>query len=183
MSEELVFRHCSPTLAGFKTANMFSFTVESFDKLKEHLRKWNKILKPKGLRAIPLRYKEGKALVYIYRPNNLSADLKDDTARDILNKKGYDTANSVFCLKKLQKELQKNESFPHEIGLFLGYPPKDVNGYIQDPKAALKIKGQWKVYSEPEEAEKLFRKFDKCTKVYCKRVKEGKPIDRMIVAA
>ena len=36
------------------------------------------------------------------------------------------------CIVKLIGRLQENEGFPHEIGLFLGYPPEDVLGFIEN---------------------------------------------------
>ena len=56
MSEELVIRHCSPTLAGLKTANMFACQFESKEELRDELSSLNKILINKGLRALPLKY-------------------------------------------------------------------------------------------------------------------------------
>lgn len=73
MSEELLVRHCSPTLAGMKTANMFvcSFTGEA--EMRETLRRFNTKLGKKGLRLLPLRFQDNKALIYVYRPAQLSA--------------------------------------------------------------------------------------------------------------
>ena len=67
MPEELVIRHCSPTLAGLKTGNMF---VESFNntaELRNELSELNHTLGKKGLRVMPLRYRDKKALIYIYK--------------------------------------------------------------------------------------------------------------------
>ena len=180
MPEELVVRHASPTLAGMKTANMFSYSVESPEKLKSDLRKWNKLLRKKGIRVIPLRYKEQKALIYIYRPNMLSCDLRGDLAELILREKGYAPENPKLSIKKLIKELENEGEFPHEIGLFLGYDPEDVNGYLEN-KEPSELKGYWKVYVNEEEKRKLFSKYKKCTKVYSDRLKNGKDFERMIV--
>ena len=80
MSEEMIVRHCSPTLAGMKTGNMFVCAFSSAKEMTENLRKWNRIFGKKGLRVLPLRYKNGHALIYIYRPARLSSDLKHSTA-------------------------------------------------------------------------------------------------------
>ena len=49
MSEELLVKHCSPTLAGMKTGNMFSGYFQSEKDMKECIRCWNRILTKKGL--------------------------------------------------------------------------------------------------------------------------------------
>ena len=181
MPEELVVRHASPTLAGMKTANMFLYHVKSKTELSENLRKWNRILRKKGIRAIPLRYKNQNALIYIYRVNKLACDLRDNLTESLLRERGYSPDNPQQAIKKLINELENNESFPHEIGLFLGYPPEDVLGYIKNLKP-YNLRGYWKVYENEKEKEKIFNKFRKCTKIYCEKIKEGKDIERMILA-
>ena len=83
-------------------------------------------------------------------------------------------------LSKQIKELENEGEFPHEIGLFLGYDPEDVNGYLEN-KEPSDLKGYWKVYVNEEEKRKLFSKYKKCTKVYSDRLKNGKDFERMIV--
>ena len=48
------------------------------------------------------------------------------------------------CLARLIERLKDADEFPHEIGLFLGYPPEDVEGFIQEPNGQ-KYTGIWKV--------------------------------------
>lgn len=75
MSEQLLIRHCSPTLAGIKTGNMFSCTYTEPSEVKEYVRSLNGRLKHKGLRVLPLRYSGQRVLIYVYRPSKLSKDL------------------------------------------------------------------------------------------------------------
>ena len=56
MSEEMLIRHCSPTLAGIKTANMFTCCFENPEDIKRDIRKLNSILVKNGLKALPLRF-------------------------------------------------------------------------------------------------------------------------------
>ena len=75
MSEDLLIRHCSPTLAGIKTGNLFSCACPSRKDLTRDLCRLNKKLVPKGIRVLPLRACKGRALIYAYRPNALESDL------------------------------------------------------------------------------------------------------------
>lgn len=50
-------------------------------------------------------------------------------------------------LMRLSKRLNENGDFPHEIGLFLGYPVKDVEGFIENKGENFLLCGCWKVYS------------------------------------
>ena len=72
MSEELLVRSCAPTLAGLKTANLFNCPYTDAEEIKSAARKYNKILVKKGLRVLPLKMRENRALIYVYRPSRLS---------------------------------------------------------------------------------------------------------------
>ncbi|MCM1365473.1 MAG: DUF3793 family protein [Faecalibacterium sp.] len=182
MSEELLVRHCSPTLAGMKTGNIFNCKFEDTDEMKSSIRCWNRTLVKKGLRVLPLRRQEDRVLIYVYRPAKLSQDLKCNMADKILQERGYDTNKANCCILELIKRLKKNEDFPHEIGLFLGYPPEDVQGFIENRAADCKCVGCWKVYGDAESAQKLFAKYKKCTDVYCTMFANGRSVERLTVA-
>lgn len=182
MSEELLVKHCSPTLAGMKTGSMFTCSCSNKDLLYDGLRKWNVLLRYKGLRLIPLRFQNQRALVYVYRPSRLSEDLKNQLAARILEERGYDADFPEGCVVHLMKRLHQSEEFPHEVGLFLGYPPEDVCGFIENKACGCKCVGCWKVYGNETEAKKLFAKYEKCTKVYCAQYANGKPIERLSIA-
>ena len=122
MSDELLLRHCSPTVIGLKTANMFVCRFDSREQEHSTLQKLNKKLCSKGLRIIPLRHNEDKVLLYLYRPSKLKRDLKDAQADRLLQSCGYSCGNTNLCIVQLIKRLGENKEFPHEIGLFLGYP-------------------------------------------------------------
>ena len=89
MSDELVVSQCAPTLAGLKTANMFSAEYESREEVTAELRRLNAVLVPRGLRIVPMRYMQSRVLLYLYRPEALRRDLADSAAQDILRECGY----------------------------------------------------------------------------------------------
>ena len=66
MSDEMIIRHGSPTLAGLKTGNLFTCSYSGKKELLDTLRSLNCRLAPKGVRIIPLRFSEKKVLLYIY---------------------------------------------------------------------------------------------------------------------
>ena len=87
MSDELIVRHCAPTLAGLKTGNLFVVKVGCDEAFRRRLRELNRTLASKGLRVIPVKRTERKAWVYVYRPSRLKRDLDNSLAREILEKK------------------------------------------------------------------------------------------------
>ena len=50
---------------------------------------------------------------------------------------GYDTSNLEACLERLKERIAQCEEFPHEIGMFLGYPLEDVRGFIEKQRQEL----------------------------------------------
>lgn len=182
MSEEFLVRNCAPTLAGLKTANLFSCPCAGREELARSLRQLNGRLNGKGLRIVPLRFSQGRALIYLYRPVRLQADMADAQAARMLRELGYDPENSNRCLVRLSQRLRQSEEFPHEIGLFLGYPPEDVRGFIEHHADGSKCTGCWKVYGDETAARRKFDQYKKCTRVYCDQWKKGKNIERLTVA-
>ena len=179
MSEEMIVRHCSPTLAGMKTGNLFRCKHRSAKALKEQIAALNRRLAKKGLRILPLAVREEDALIYVYRPSRLQADLAAADAKAILAAEGYGEEAPTQCIHRLRKRLEKQASFPHEIGLFLGYPPEDVRGFIR--KEQPKCGGHWQVYGNEKQAKELFAKYKKCTEVYTRCHSHGSPLERLTV--
>lgn len=185
MSEELLLRHCSPTLAGIKTGSLFGATYSDISEINTTVRDLNRRLSVKGIRVLPIKVSGDRALIYVYRPTKLKDDLSRIEAREILEKRGYECERPGLCVTKLMKTLKDSNDFPHEIGLFLGYPPEDVSGFIEDSLSGTKhskMSGYWKVYGDVGQAEKLFMRYKKCTQTYCKLWKNGKTIERLTVS-
>lgn len=182
MSEELLIRHCSPTLAGIKTGSLFACPFENAQDMKANMRELNRNFAKKGLRILPLRYRESRALIYVYRPSKLTHDLRDNTAYRLLEERGYEPAKPERCIARLIQRLSGSDEFPHEIGCFLGYPPEDVCGFIENGAKGCKYVGCWKVYGDVDAAKKTFAKYKKCTDVYCTLFEQGKSVERLTVA-
>ena len=182
MSEDLIIKHCSPTLAGLKTANLFTCTYTSKTNVEKASEYFNKIFNPKGVRLLPLKYRENRVLVYIFRPKRLEKDLTDTKARNILTQAGYSSFDVESCLQRLIHRINGCQEFPHEIGLFLGYPPEDVQGFICHKGCCCQCCGCWKVYSNREKAEREFAKYKKCSDVYYSKWITGTSIRKLVVS-
>jgi len=181
MSNETLIRCCAPTMARLKTGNMFSCAFDSREQMLKELRQLNQRLRRKGLRILPLRWRGGKTLLYLYRPRLLECDLRDPLARKLLSECGYENGSANLCLARLMDRLRREEDFPHEVGLFLGYPPKDVDGFMHR-KEHYKLCGLWKVYDDVEGAVRQFEKCRHCTEVYLRCYARGYSLDRLAVA-
>ncbi len=182
MPEETVIRLCAPTLAGLKTGSLFSTEYHGADALDQEVAQLNRMLNPKGLRAVTMRYGQNRALIYLYRPDRLRMDLRQKEALALLKTLGYQETDSEVALATLIDRVRSRSEFPHEIGLFLSYPPEDVLGFIKQGASHCKSVGTWKVYGDVEKAEKTFRKYRHCTEVYCRQYRKGTSMDQLTVA-
>ena len=69
------------------------------------------------------------------------------------------------------------------MGLFLGYPPEDVEGFRLHRGRDYKLSGCWKVYSDVERARQCFRRYELCRAALCRRLREGKALAQVFRVA
>ena len=159
MSEEILIRQGAPTLAGIKTGSLFPCPCEDREDLLADIRRLNRRLSPKGLCLLPIRFLAGRALLYLYRPAELRRDLRDARVSELLRQAGYEDESCARCVARLACRFRESGEFPHEVGLFLSYPPEDVKGFIAHRANDFKCAGLWKVYGNEEKARSLFAKY------------------------
>jgi hypothetical protein len=181
MPEEMIVRYCAPTLAGIKTGSLFSCPCGSRERMLGDIREFNRRFREKGLVMLAARFSEKRALLYLFRPGRLAEDLRDRRAAVMLEASGYEPGCVYRPLADLFGRLRKREEFPHEIGLFLGYPPEDVKGFMENRAANCKATGLWKVYGDVEAARRVFVKYKKCTELYTKRYRSGCSLELLAV--
>ncbi len=182
MTDKMIVLHCAPTLAGLKTGSMFSCPYDSRRALAEEIRKRNQRLVPKGLRILPLRLSKKRALIYVFRPSDLERDLSNPAVTELLERFGYSDTRMAPCIGRLIRRFRQEQEFPHEVGVFLGYPLEDVRGFIDNKACGQKCAGCWKVYGDEAAAKAAFDKFRKCTRVYYTQWELGIPMERLAVA-
>ena len=183
MPEELVVRQCAPTLAGIKTGSLFRAAYEDKKQLLGQIREINQRLREKGLCLLPLRFRNGNALLYLYRPERLKTDLNNELARRTLGNAGYTDQNPGRCVGTLIRRLQDEAEFPHEIGLFLGYPLEDVKGFIENKGRNYLCRGCWKVYCDKCKAQRMFNEIKLCRQLYLNEFEDGRSVADLAVYA
>ena len=85
-------------------------------------------------------------------------------------------------LEELARRIERQKTFPHEIGLFLGYSPGDVAGFIEHRGQRFALSGYWKVYGDEAEARALFARYAACTEEFCGRLEAGQRFEDLVVA-
>ena len=147
------------------------------------VRRWNNTLRDKGVLCFCLCLHEHTALIYVVRMSRLQNDLSDPAVGEFLSSFGYTSQNAIDALLVLRQHLMQSDTFPHEIGIFLGYPLADVKGFIINHGHNCLCCGDWKVYSDPENAVKTFRRYCKCKQIYRRMWEQGKDLRQLTVSA
>ena len=187
--ETVMIEQCAPVLAGLKPAGLFRYETRDCADLARRVRSWNEQLNSKGLHVRVMKgcARTHRFLVYVYREAQLSAVLADKAVQEFLRQEGYqlpaEQEQTGALLNQLSRRLCCQAEFPHEIGVFLGYPLPDVVGFIENRGQNFTCCGCWKSYGEPAAARRRFDQLSKCTAVYLRLFHSGTPIARQTVAA
>lgn len=180
MSEEQIVLHCAPTLTDQKAGSLFAAEYKDRSSLQKEIRELDERLSFRNVRTMLLGFTKKRALIYIFRPDRVEEALQNSTARSILEERGYDLSDLSGCLRRLAARIAGTDGFPHEIGLFLGYPAEEVKAFICSDRPC-RFAGVWKVYCDEEYARRSFRIFRLCTKACQKRLAAGVPLEKLTV--
>ena len=189
--ETVMIEQCAPVLASLKPAGLFRYETRDCADLARRVKNWNTQLNPKGLRVRVLKgcVLNHRYLVYVYRESRLTAVLADEKVQSFLRQEGYrlpeagEAPDVGNMLTQLSRKLCCSAEFPHEIGVFLGYPLGDVVGFIENRGKNFTACGYWKVYTDPTAAQAEFDRYKKCERIYARCYYNGTPIRRLTVAA
>lgn len=120
-----------------------------------------------GVSYYELRQNAEGILVLIYKPELLEKCLLRKSSIGFLKEYGYRKEMSLEgCLEQLK--CRYRVSCPHELGIFLGYPVKDVEGFIEKQGKDCLLCRYWKVYHNPRRAMCMFDAYDRAKdKVAC----------------
>lgn len=181
--ERMLCFHCAPTFAGIKPASLVSFQKSRFEDFDALLDSYATCFDCKGITPVRLAEGEEYVLMLFYRERLLKRILKQPTVLSLLARFGYRAGDTLPAhLDYLSMRIRLQKSFPHEVGLFLGYPPEDVEGFIENKGRGFTCAGYWKVYANEAEARALFQRYTDCTERLCARLGSGTPMSELLAA-
>lgn len=183
MIENIIAYHCGPALAGIKPSNIASCNKGSMPDIDKDVKRLNSELNSSDIYIEILCECEKRALIAVYRKNVLKKHLHKREMRKFLCGFGYPEHGSVADYIEVLRKRLREEKFPHEIGVFLGYPLHDIHGFIYHPDEGCLLTGEWKVYKDEEEAKKLFLRYRACRKAIVKRIKNGSTLAQIFCAS
>ena len=183
--EAVLVEQCATTLAGVKPASLFRYQGADQRQSREAAARWAKELAPYGItvRILKVCPQTGACLIYLYRAGWLRSILSEPSNRAFLARQGYQTDQDCpGLLRQLSRRLCLEREFPHEIGVFLGYPLEDVVVFSENRGRNYSCCGCWKAYGDPEAARRRFDQYRRCTAACKERFRRGAPITQLIAA-
>jgi len=149
----------APTIEGKKPSSLMTFTIQR----KNLLGLWQchkqELCRELNLDFFELKDRAESVTVLFYKRIVLERYVANKRNQAYLNKIGYQEA--VVLEQKLQFLKERFAySCPHEVGIFLGIPVEDVEGFIENKGKNYLMCRYWKVYQNRKRAEQLFRIYD-----------------------
>ncbi|MBQ8625025.1 MAG: DUF3793 family protein, partial [Agathobacter sp.] len=74
---------------------------------------------------------------------------------------------------RYQTHMQDRVGFPHEMGLLLGYPVEDVEGFILHKGQNALYSGYWKVYKDVPAKKSIFEAYESAKETLIRLLDKG----------
>ncbi len=180
--DEMLAYHCAPTLAKVKPSSIITISNKVLHtNFKELLSIYNKRYANNDLVFRELCACDKKVLIIIYSPTLMKNIFQDVSSKKYLTSFGYSYTDDIdLLIEQLSKRVNDEQTFPHEIGLFLGYPLEDVVGFIEQKGQNFKKIGHWKVYGNLNIANQLFTAYNFCRDVFVNKFAAGIPLQQIV---
>lgn len=175
-SQEHLIYSCAPVFMGVKPAAFMRLDCKEVAKLQKL-----SLFCPINIQTI------GQSSVtfgLIYIPQLLERVFRMPGVLYLLRSIGYggdDVEDYVIeLIRRIRGAYENKNLFPHEIGIFLGYPLEDVLGFWMGGGKNAKKEGEWKVYSDIERAEEIQFFHQKAVEVVMQAVKGGDTLEAVV---
>ena len=118
-------------LAGLKMGSLLCLPRGLEQITKKLIDKYNHMYNQKGLHFRILYACPKRTLLYVYRPAMVASYVQNQAVMAFLTQYGYAAGDVLeHMLDHLADRFREGGCFPHESGIFLGYPLEDVCGFI-----------------------------------------------------
>jgi hypothetical protein len=148
---------CAPLITGLKISNLLNIHRDDFESMQQ-------IIKQSQFSWYLLFETEEKITVLLFQRERLESYLGKSQVREMLMQAGYANLSLGCILKEFSIRyrgyMETKNDFPHEMGLLLGYPTEDVEGFITHQGEDSLCVGYWKVYANKESKLKIFDRFE-----------------------
>ena len=181
--DRLLATYCSPTLAGIKPASLVSCDRNLYPDLPQRLEEYRSAFSAREIYFEIVCACSARFLLLVYSKPQLERRMADPQVQHVLRHFAYPVGQPLdVLLRNLKRRIAMSKDFPHEIGLFLGYPIEDVVGFIRYAGKGCKLSGLWKVYGDAEAASRLFDRLSRVCHAVTRRVDKGETLFEVFAA-
>ena len=179
--EQIIGYHCAPAIRGIKVANLVALPQHLGATMVEKTHEYNDKFNQKGLFFYELCHCDKRKLLLVFRERMLEDYLRQPEVLAFLQNYGYESYETLAdWLLHLRERIEMSDVFPHEIGVFLGYPLEDVKAFIHFRGAGYKVCGDWKVYGNQASAMHAFHCFRMCRDYCHAQLNKGKSLESLV---
>lgn len=177
-------RCAAPALCGIKAGNLFS--VRQSDFCESEFFDCAAALESFGIQSAFVQGRRQRIVAIFYDADWVQKILSNPCAKKYLLQKGYsncgpcDAISVQDFVKKVCSKIKSGSSFPHEVGLLLGYPLLDVIDFERRGGRGCVHCGSWKAYRDVESAKKLSLLYKECSKRCLRLFERGFSIKEII---
>lgn len=169
-----IARQCAPVLMDVKPSNLLILTREE-EGVFLQMEGFH------GISCLCLYAGEKKSTWLLYRKDRMEAELLWPHIREFIKEYGYredDTLDELLhrFRKRFSDYKDGRTEFPHEMGVFLGYPLHDVKGFIEQKGRNYLCSGYWKVYRDEVKARDTFRLYETVRDMVLQMVDAGRDL-------
>lgn len=175
-AENQLVLQCAPVITGMKISNLLIIQ-------NHYLRQISKLLSRSKISYYVLYASKEKATALLYDRKKLEHYIAGEKVRLFFRKSGYEDFQLEAVFRRLRKRYEiyrqndavteRKRLFPHELGLLLGYPLEDVQGFIQNGGKNSLYTGYWKVYYNVPLKKALFLQYERARETLIELVSNG----------
>ena len=171
--------HGSPLFEGYKSSVLIMVPTNTIDEIM--CDETILLFREKGFELQVLGQCLTSTRILIFNRKALEEDVYSKDRFSFLQSYGYSIMPLDSMLKQLTKRLDNcNVPFPHEIGIFLGYPLEDIKGFINNKAQNYSYSGYWKVYSNQEKTRLVFDNYRKSREKNLNKYIKGVPFEDIL---
>ncbi len=149
----------APAIEKKKPSYLMTFTSKGKNMLALWRQYGKELCETFKLQHFELKTEKECIRVLLYREKALTWYLSHERNAKFMNKMGYGAIEHLH--QKLGRLKRRFDTCcPHEIGIFLGIPVEDVEGFIAHGGQNCLMCKYWKVYENPRRAQLLFNVYD-----------------------
>ena len=178
--DQLMIHYCAPTICNIKPGNIFFVKNEVF--CENTFRQWENLFLTHGLLSFAIRLSETSTAVLVCNKSWVEGILNSPAVQSYLIEKKCFSSTLLDFVHNFSRKIESEKSFPHEIGIILGYPIDDVIEYEKNEGRNCKYSGCWKSYSNVEYTKSCQCRYKNCSRMCEKLFENGYTVPQIIDA-